>query len=55
MLRLLKQREASKDVGFLWHNSPGLHAIIEKKLTGVWIKNGCSIYLWAHKLEDENP
>ena len=39
----------------MWLNSPDLHVIIEKKLTGWWIKSGCSIYLWAHRLDPPNP
>ena len=51
----MKLNEASKDVGFLWHPNAGVKALVEKNLTGAWTKNGCSIYLWAHRLEDESP
>ena len=53
-IALMKEKSNQKDIGFLQHVSQGVKAIIEKKLTGQFHPNGCSIYLWATKQDDKN-
>ena len=50
----MKEKANEKDVGFLHHGDGGVKAIIEKRITGEFNKNGCSIYLWASKENDKN-
>ena len=50
----MKEKALEKDVGFLQHVSQDVKAIIEKKVSGALHRNGCSIYLWATKLDDKN-
>ena len=53
-LALMKEKANEKEVGFLQHVSQDVKAIIEKRLTGAFHPNGCSIYLWANKQDDKN-
>ena len=55
VLQLMNQKADMKEVAFLHHCHGGVKAIIEKNHLGNMKPNGCSVYLWASKLDNIIP